>query len=122
MFNTSVLLSAFLLLTLSSDVGQVWISGTTHDFGLISTGDRPEHRFLLLNQGSSPLRIDNIRTPCGCTAVDWPELPIPPGDTAAVLVEYHAASPGEFHKTIKVFFHGQKGPDQLTVYGTVTGP
>jgi hypothetical protein len=122
MFNTSILLSAFLLLTLSSDAGQVWINGTSHDFGLISSRDRPEYRFLLLNQGRAPLRIDNVRTPCGCTAVDWPELPIPPGDTAAVLVEYHATTPGAFHKTIKVFFHGQKGPDQLTVRGTVTEP
>lgn len=112
------------LVWLSAFAGQTirpaeWLGIKDHDFGLLSRGRPAQHRFVLKNKGTQPLLIDNVRTPCGCTAVDWPEMPISPGDTASVLVEYNAAQSGYFYKTVKVFFHGIKGADVLSVQGEV---
>jgi len=112
------------LLLLSAFAGDTarpaeWTGVKDYDFGLLTRGRPAQHRFVLKNKSSRPLLIDNVRTPCGCTAVDWPEMPIPPGDTASVLVEYNAAQVGYFYKTLTVFFHGVKGPDVLSVQGEV---
>lgn len=96
-----------------------WRGMKDYDFGLLSRGRPAQHRFIFKNKSTQPLLIDNVRTPCGCTAVDWPETPISPGDTASVLVEYNAAQSGYFYKTVKVFFHRVKGPDVLSVQGEV---
>jgi hypothetical protein len=107
-------------LSAAAVAGHAWVNGTGHDYGQLQPAGRYEHRFLLLNTSDKPLIVDNVRTPCGCTAVDWPEFPIAPGDTSAIVVEFHATTPGPFYKVIRVFFQGQKGHDQLTVRGMVT--
>lgn len=114
----------FGLLLLSAFAGDTnrpaeWSGAKDYDFGLLTRGRPAQHRFILKNKGPRPLLIDNVRTPCGCTAVEWPEIPIQPGDTASVLVEYNAVQSGYFYKTVKVFFHGVKGPDVLSVQGEV---
>lgn len=111
-----ILLSAF---AGDTDRPAEWTGAKDYDFGLLTRGRPVQHRFILRNKWPKPLVMDNVRTPCGCTAVDWPEMPIPPGDTASVLVEYNAAQTGYFYKTVKVFFHGVRGPDVLSVQGEV---
>ncbi len=111
-----LLLSAFVA---DNNRPAAWQGAKDYDFGLLTRGRPAQHRFILKNKGPKPLVIDNVRTPCGCTAVNWPETPVPPGDTASVLVEYNAAQSGYFYKTVKVFFHGVKGPDVLSVQGEV---
>ena len=112
------------LLLLSAFAGNTarpaeWTGAKDHDFGLLIRGRPAQHRFVLKNKGPKPLVIDNVRTACGCTAVDWPEIPILPGETVAVLVADDFTQSGYFYKTVKVFFHGVKGPDVLSVQGEV---
>ncbi len=96
-----------------------WLTPLHHNFGHIPRGQPAAFRFQLRNDGAQPLLIDNVRTPCGCTAVDWPEAPIAPGHTTAIVVEYNAAQSGYFYKVIKVFFRGQRLSRRLSVEGTV---
>ncbi len=96
-----------------------WLTPTQYDFGTIPRGKPVATRFDLINSGTAHLVIDNVRTPCGCTAVDWPELPLAPGDTTSITVEYNAGQAGYFAKTIKVFFHGMRGAERLEITGTV---
>lgn len=100
-------------------VGVTWLEAQQHDFGTLRQGRPAAHRFVFKNTGTQPLIIDNVRTPCGCTAVEWPEAPIAPGDTAAIVVEYNAAQTGYFYKVIKVFFRGIRGGNKLVVEGSV---
>lgn len=96
-----------------------WLTPLHHNFGRIPRGQPAIARFELRNDGAHPLLIDNVRTPCGCTAVDWPEAPIAPRHTATILVEYNAAQSGYFYKAIKVFFRGQRLSRRLSVEGIV---
>ncbi len=97
-----------------------WLTPLHHNFGRIPRGQPATVQFELRNDGAQPLLIDNVRTPCGCTAVYWPEVPIPQGHTAVIVVEYNAAQSGYFHKPIKVFFRGQRFSRRLSVEGTVS--
>lgn len=96
-----------------------WLGIKDYDFGLLARSRPARHHFAFKNKSFKPLVIDNVRTPCGCTAVEWPDTPILPGDTASIVVEFNAAQSGYFHKTIKVFFQGFRGPDLLSVQGEV---
>jgi len=96
-----------------------WLSPLRYDFGVIPLSVPVSTRFEFINTGFSPLVIDNVRTPCGCTAVEWPEKPIAPGEKASILVEYNAAKSGYFFKEISVFFHGIRQATRLSVEGSV---
>ena len=37
------------------------------DWGQIVQGDRPRHSFQIHNDGTAPLRIERVKTSCGCT-------------------------------------------------------
>lgn len=100
-------------------ISVTWLDAQQHNFGTLQQGRPAAHRFVFKNSGTQPLIIDNVRTPCGCTAVEWPEAPIAPGDTAAIVVEFNAAQTGYFYKVIKVFFRGIRGGDKLVVQGSV---
>ncbi len=99
--------------------GVSWLSPQQCDFGLISRGEPVGGSFVFQNTGTVPLSIDNVRTPCGCTAAEWPETPVAPGDTASIEVEFNAAQSGYFYKEIKVFFRGIRGAHRLVVKGEV---
>ncbi len=96
-----------------------WLTSNTHDFGIIAQGKPARHAFLFRNGGSEPLLIDNVRTTCGCTAPVWPNAPVPPDSSATIDIEYSARQRGFFHKKIKVYFHGQRKAELLTIEGEV---
>jgi len=121
MFSVSLLICAIQLTTgfHSTSKPVEWLSPLHHDFGSIPLSVPASIRFEFRNPGNSPLIIDNVRTPCGCTAVEWPERPISPGEKATILVEYNAAKSGYFLKEIKVFFQGIRQAERLSVEGRV---
>jgi archaellum component FlaG (FlaF/FlaG flagellin family) len=96
-----------------------WLVPKTHDFGNIPRHQEATYTFEYRNTGSEPLYIDNVRTSCGCTAPDWEEKPIPPGETGKINIIYDAADIGYFIKSIKVYFHGRRKADKLYIEGDV---
>ena len=54
------------------------ISQPTYDLGEIFEDQPLEHTFILKNTGDTPLRIQDIKLDCACSAVDYDRL-IPPG-------------------------------------------
>jgi hypothetical protein len=119
------MLSALLsiLLTLSppatSDSVVEWLGPIEIELGEIPYREPALVRFPYRNITDRPLTIDNIRTGCGCTAPDWSDEPVMPGDTSVVLIEYDAAKAGYFRQWIRVFFHGQRKPERLWIEGQV---
>ena len=41
---------------------------TVFDFGKVEQGDQVNHLFRFTNQGGRDLRIESVKTSCGCTA------------------------------------------------------
>ncbi|MEY3369254.1 MAG: hypothetical protein RI973_2409 [Bacteroidota bacterium] len=96
-----------------------WLVPRRHDFGELPPGVPAVHLFHFKNTGASPLQVETVRTTCGCTASDWPEEPVLPGQSAAVRIEYDAAKSGRFQKKVTVFFYQLPRAEKLWIEGVV---
>ena len=83
-----LLLSSVFSLLGSSDDKITWISPTSFDFGEIRHGEVVVHNFTFKNTSGEPLKIDNVRTSCGCTTPDWSNAPILPDSLGQIIIEY----------------------------------
>jgi|GEM_PF-645339 len=96
-----------------------WETPTEHDFGKVYMGKPVRHVFSFVNTSDQPLIMQTVRTTCGCTAAEWVETPIEPGQKGEVIIEFDAYIKGAFRKKIRVFFDKQKAPEILWVLGDV---
>lgn len=71
-----------------------------HDFGVFKEENgKVSCQMRVVNTGTEPLIIVKVQVGCGCTAIDYPQDAIQPGDTAAVTVTYNPSGrPGQFTK------------------------
>ena len=91
---------------------------TEYDFAKIPQGKPVYHTFQIVNQGTEPLKLDNVQASCGCTTPEWSKDPIAPGATAEIKVGFNAASEGPFTKPITITYNGNQ-TKQLIIKGTV---
>jgi hypothetical protein len=103
------------------DTGGVvnWLTETDHDFGELRHGATARFVFKFQNTLSGPIVLETVRTTCGCTAAEWTEAPIEPGQTGEVVIEFDANKSGAFRKKITVFFDKQRKPEVLWIEGEV---
>jgi len=96
-----------------------WLGPTEHDFDYIPQGKPVHVGFRFKNTSGAPMTIDNVRSSCGCTAPEWDESVIPPGEERSINIEYDAFKEGYFRKKITVFFSTQKKAEKLYIMGYV---
>ena len=89
-----------------------------YDFGKIPQGKPVYHFFEVVNAGTTPMKIDNIQTTCGCTTPEWSKEPITPGASTKIKVGYNAATEGAFEKFITVQYNGSSSK-QVKIKGIV---
>lgn len=94
---------------------------TRYDFGVVTKGDKVEHRFTFRNEGDEPLVIDNVKSSCSCTATLVTNKEIPPGESGSVEAVFDSARfRGRIHKTIFVFSNDPQQPSsQFLLEGEV---
>lgn len=115
-----ILLYILLLFPLATNEPIVeWLGPTDMKLGVLKYNEPAFIRFPFRNLSDQPLTIDNIRTGCGCTAPEWFEGAVAPGDTSSVLIEYDAQKQGYFRQWIRVYFHGQRKAERLWIEGEV---
>lgn len=87
----------------------------SHDFGEIQQGEKVEHTYTLVNQGTEPLVITNIQVTCGCTTPKgWPRDPIAPGQKADITVAFNSAGKfGRQNKVVTIISNAVGGPSQI---------
>lgn len=116
----------FLLIACSSEVmrndASIEFVEKQYDFGTIALKKDASYSFEFTNTGKTPLLISDVKTSCGCTVPKWSKKPILPGQTGLIKVNYDAAFPGVFHKTISVFYNGVNSPVELKIKGEVDYP
>ena len=126
MKKLSIVLMLFLLMACSNEVirndASIDFTERQHDFRTIAFKKEISCSFDFINPGKTPLLIAEVKTSCGCTVPDWPHKPILPGDKGSVQINYDAAFPGVFHKTISVFYNGPGSPIELEIKGEVEYP
>ncbi|UCH65001.1 MAG: DUF1573 domain-containing protein [Ignavibacterium sp.] len=96
-------------------------SETQHDFGKIEQGKVVEHTFKFQNTGKSILKINDIKTSCGCTAALVSNEKIAPGEEGTLLVELDTKNRrGKMSRTITINSNDPKEPTKvLTVYADI---
>jgi hypothetical protein len=95
-------------------------AGDVHDFGILQRGPIAMHSFEFTNTGNVPLVIMNVTPSCGCTNVDWPKNPIPPGGKGKIQLglkteEQH----GVFNKEVYIQSNAVNNPHgdkRYTIY------
>jgi hypothetical protein len=128
-----ITISAFLFITILSVHAQVsnpvgtalptpadvlQIKENAHNFGKIPQGRPATYTFEIVNTGSTPLKLDNVRASCGCTTPEWSKAPIEPGATAQIKVGYNAYAEGTFSKTVSIIYNTNQ-TKLLTITGEV---
>lgn len=96
-----------------------WLTETEHDFGELRAGATARFVFKFQNTQAGPIVLETVRTTCGCTAAEWTEAPVEPGQNGEVVIEFDAHKSGAFRKKITVFFDKQRKPELLWIEGEV---
>ena len=63
---------------------------TEFNFGTVLEGEKVSHTYQFTNTGNEPLILSNAQGSCGCTVPKWPREPIPPGESADIVVEFNS--------------------------------
>lgn len=92
----------------------------THDFGVLKRGPVAMYSFEFTNTGTEPLIIMDVKPSCGCTNVDWPKAPVPPGGKGKIQLglkteEQH----GVFNKEVYIqsnAVNNPRGEKRYTIY------
>jgi len=88
-----------------ADVGpRLAIDQPVFDFGTVERGTRVDHTFGLVNRGDAELRIEHVKSSCGCTVAVLSDRVVPPGGEARVAVDLDTGRlAGRTTKTITVY-------------------
>lgn len=90
------------------------------DFGTIIEGTINTYRFKYKNTGNQPLIIEHVSVTCGCTAPQWSKVPLPPGDTASLYIEFNSANKmGPVTKGVNVMTNCPEPLIGLLVYANI---
>ena len=91
------------------------------DFGVVREDDgRISRTVKAVNITSDSLFIISARTSCGCSAAEYSDAMIAPGDTTTVTLTYDPLNrPGKFLKTAKFFTGKERIGNSIKMCGTV---
>ena len=89
------------------------------DFGSIKKNKPVTAEFIFKNVGNKPLIISKVGASCGCTATNYSNEPLLPGQSSRIEATYNARSTGAFTKTITVYSNDKAGEKRLKIKGIV---
>jgi hypothetical protein len=84
-----------------------------HDFGKINQNEKHTHVFKFRNMGDATLKIEQVKTSCGCTATSISGDEIPPKETGELEVQF---SSGTFEDAVSktVYVHSNDPDEAIT--------
>lgn len=89
------------------------------DFGTLKVGDVKVGTYTFTNTGNKPLILDDVKTSCDCTTIEYPKAPIMPGKSGVIKATYTAKDLGQISKYITVFSNGVSNRIVLKTKGNV---
>ena len=97
------------------------INDPKFDFGEIFQGEKVLHVFEFINEGDETLKIDRVRSSCGCTAVMVSEKSIPPGGKGELQANFDSTRfRNDVSKTIYLYSNDPVRPVmQFQIKGTI---
>jgi hypothetical protein len=106
--------------TLSINSQEFKFEQETIDYGKIVKGSEGERTFVFTNIGDAPLKIQSIKSSCGCTVPKKPEKPIMPGEKGEIKVSYDTKRIGGFSKQITILSNAISAKKILKIKGFVS--
>ncbi|MCH8165585.1 MAG: DUF1573 domain-containing protein [Planctomycetes bacterium] len=89
--------------------------GHHHAFGIVDLADKPvtlEHSFVLTNRTSRTIKIENIKTSCGCTVASHSADILEPGGSAQITAKLTLSTDGR--KKARIYLDcGDRGVEVL---------
>ena len=123
--NKNILLLFFLVCSVYSQ-GQnsafITFDSLTINYGKILQGDNGTVDFKFTNTGDRDLKINRVRSSCGCTIPKKPDSLIAPGVSDLIKVNYDTERIGIINKTIIVNSNAANGTVILKITGEVLDP
>lgn len=119
MMNRKALPIVLSFLSATACAQHIATPSTTIDCGQVVFQQPVKAEFQMKNSGSEPLVINNVRTSCGCTTVEYPTEGIAAGAPFTVSVAYDAKTMGHFQKLVGIYSNADDGPMTLTIKGVV---
>jgi hypothetical protein len=84
-----------------------------HDFGKINQNEKHTYIFKFRNMGDATLKIEQVKTSCGCTATSLSGDEIPPKGTGELKVQFNSGS-FEDEVTKTVYVHSNDPDEAIT--------
>ena len=92
---------------------------TDVNMGVYRQGEEAVHYFEFTNTGTQALQIYEVRTTCSCTASEFPEKPVKPGESAKIKVTFDTHDKlGTYDKGVNIYSNA--GEANLIITITVT--
>jgi len=105
--------------TFVAQAQQIETENAVIDLGQVVFRHPVTAEYEIKNTAGIPISIDNVRTSCGCTEVEYPQQGIEVGQSFMVRATYDAKQMGHFSKQIGIYTDGSKQPLMLTLKGVV---
>jgi hypothetical protein len=94
----------------------------TVDYGTIEKGSDGKRIFKFTNTGKSPLKIEKVKSSCGCTIPSYPKEEIMPGESNVIEVKYNTNRVGRFSKSISIYTNASTPRTVIRIKGNVIDP
>ena len=93
-----------------------------HDFGTIpEEKGKVSHKFVFINNGKTPVVINDISSGCGCIGKTLSTTPVKPGAKGEVIITFNPEyKSGFFSKEVVVYSNNGQTYNRVWVQGTVT--
>jgi hypothetical protein len=99
-----------------ADGAKLELDATSFDFGTVSEGDTLKHVFKVKNTGAGPLKIERVRTSCGCTAATTTSKEVAPGGTTDLEVTFNTKNRrGKQKKTVTIVSNSPGSPHSIDI-------
>lgn len=116
----SAIISVFIKRNIEKNyVPKILFLQSEHDFDTLFNQKDAEIYFIYENIGKNDLKIENIKSSCGCTIPSWNVLALAPYEKDSFKVTYNIENKGYFFKEIMVYTNSESSPDRLIVKGFV---
>ncbi len=96
-----------MLLSAASALGRDWakemFDHTSYDFGVVARGAKVEHRFTVENNNEEDIRLESVKSSCGCTTAKMTKQALKSWEKAEIVVTLDTrGEPGRKDATITV--------------------
>ncbi len=105
--------------TSTSNLAKIEFDQKVLDFGTLKVGDVKKLKVTFTNTGKKPLILDNVKSNCDCTEVEWSKSPVMPGKKGSMTVTYTAKHTGLISKWVTIDSNAENDRVVLKTKGEV---